>query len=52
MSSKTALIDSNICPNSIDKVLFADDFASALDKKNKNIQGAPPYMNGNAALLK
>ena len=42
MSSKTALIDSNIRPNSIDKVLFANDFAGTLDKKNKNIQGTPP----------
>jgi hypothetical protein len=52
MSSETTLIDSNIRPDSLDKVLFADDFASTLDKKNENIQGAPPYMNGNAVFLK
>jgi hypothetical protein len=52
MSSETTLIDSNIRPDSLDKVLFADDFASTLDKKNENIQGAAPYVNGNAVFLK
>jgi len=52
MSSETTLIDSNIRPDSLDKVLFADDFASTLDKKNENIQGTPPYVNGNAVFLK
>jgi hypothetical protein len=42
MSSETTLIDSNIRPDSLDKVLFANDFASTLDKKNENIEGAPP----------
>jgi hypothetical protein len=51
-SETTTLIDSNICPDSLDTVLFATDFAGTLDKKNKNIQGAPPYVNGNAFFLK
>jgi hypothetical protein len=52
MSSETTLIDSNIRPDPLDKVLFANDFASTLDKKNENIQGAPPDVNGNALFLK
>jgi hypothetical protein len=52
VSSKTPLIDSNIRPDSIDKVLFADDFASTLDKKNENVQGTPTEVNGNAVFLK
>src|ERR1700692_371355 len=52
MSSKTPLVDSNIRPDSIDKVLFTNDFASTLDKKNENFQGTPPQVNGNAVFLK
>jgi hypothetical protein len=52
MSSETTLIDSNIRPDPLDKVLFANDFASTLDKKNENIQGAPPDVNRNALFLK
>jgi hypothetical protein len=52
MSSETTLIDGNIRPDSVDKVLFANDFASTLDKKNENIEGAPSYVNGNAIFLK
>ena len=52
MSSKTPLIDSNIRPDSIDKVLFTNDFASTFDRKNENFQGTPPQVNGNAVFLK